>query len=214
MTKEPFLSQELLITGAVMLACLFFVGYFPKNDIFQEVVVGLSFFLVIPFLYCRIILKKELRDFGVQTGDTKSGIMWTGISAGVLFLIYYIIFHYTDFENKYNLPQKVASEFKYFVLYEILIVGFIAALYEIFFRGFVMFTLKERFGQWAIVMQAVIFLLLLTISGGWDYSLVPLLVTSLFSGITAYRSQSLIYSFLVSFFSVVILDSVIIKILN
>lgn len=214
MAKKPFISTELYATGTVIAACLFFVGYFPKEDIFQEVIVSTFFFLIIPALYCKIILKKGLNDLGVATGDWKSGIMWTVISAAMLFLIYYILFHYTSFETKYSLPQRAAAEFKYFVLYEILIVGFITVLYEFFFRGFVMFTFKERFGQWAIIMQAVVFLLLLAFSGSRDYSLIPLLVVSLFSGLTAYRSESLIYSFAVSFFSVVILDSVIIKLLN
>lgn len=214
MAKKSFFSTELYATGAVIAACLFFVGYFPKDDIFQEVVVGTFFFLIVPALYSKIILKKGLKDLGVETGDWKSGIMWIAISAVMLFLIYYILFHYTSFADKYSLPARAAAEFKYFVLYEILVVGFISALYEFFFRGFVMFIFKERFGQLAIVIQAVVFLLLLAFSGSRDFSMVPLLVVSLFSGLTAYRSESLIYSFAVSLLSVVILDSVIIRLLN
>lgn len=214
MKRTPFFTTELYATTAVIIACLFFVGYFPKNGIFQEVIVSTFFFLIIPILYSKIILKKKLKDLGVATGDAKSGIIWMVISAVMLFLIYYILFQYTNFTAKYSLPQRAAAEFKYFVLYEILVVGFITILYEFFFRGFVMFVFGKKFGQWAIVTQAIVFLLLLSVSGSRDYSLVPLLVASLFSGLTAYRSQSLIYSFAVSFFSVVVLDSVIVKLLN
>lgn len=214
MKKSILNNTELLVTGAVTIVCLFLVGYFPKTSLFQEVVVGLAFLLVIPALYCKIVLKNNLADLGIQTGSMKNGIIWMAVSAAMLFLIFYIIFHYTGFKDKYSPPQKAITDFRYFVLYEVLIVGFITALYEFFFRGFILFSFKKAFGSWSIILQTAIFLILLAFSDNADYSFIPLLASSLFSGITAYKCQSLIYSFAISFFTIVIVDSVIIRMLG
>lgn len=200
MRKNLFkiLSKEDLVTGGVIISCLFLYVVFPTNNVFQQIISSVTFLLVIPFLYVKIILKKGLKNFGFKKGNWMTGLFWSIISLAISISIAYIIFRYFGFLEKYPFPRYLAKNFLLFLTYEILLVGFFTFLYEVFFRGFVMLSFSKKIGLWSVVLQAFLFLSLLYFSGSISWTMVPYLIFLFFSGIIVYLSDSIIYS-LISF---------------
>lgn len=209
--KEFTVNKEIIITSGVIIICLFLYGIFPTSGIFQKIISTLTFLLVIPALYIKITLRKDLKDFGLRKGNWKKGIVWTLLSLLTSLLIFYIVFQYAEFSEKYQLPQKVSSEFKFFLAYELLLVGFFTALYEFFFRGIIMFSFSEKIKVWAAVLQASSFILFLALTNNLGWPMMPYAIFSLFAGIIAYKSESLAYSFGASLLFTIIVDTIAIK---
>ncbi len=199
-------NKEGLITGGMVLLCLFLYALFPTRNVFQQIVCSLTFLLVIPFLYVKIILKKSIKDFGFKAGNLPTGIFWSVISLLFSASIAYIIFKYFGFSGKYPFPQYLASNFIAFLAYEIFLVGLFAFLYEVFFRGFLMLSFKKM-GIWSVFLQAFVFMLFFFLSGSVSWKFLPYMIFVLFSGTIVYLSDSIIYSFIAFMCFSIIFDS-------
>lgn len=200
-------DKEILVTSGVIFICLLLYITFPASNVFQKIISSLTFLLVIPLLYVKIILKKNVKDFGLTLGSWKTGLVWSIISLVISISVVYILFKYFGLSEKYSLPAYISQNFLLFLAYEIFIVGFFTVLYEIFFRGFLMFSFLGKIGAWSIFLQASVFLLLFFIAGGIYWSLAPYIIFLLLSGIIAYFSRSIIYSFVASMIFNIIIDS-------
>ncbi len=194
------------MTAGVVLACLVLYGIFPTGNVFQQIVSSIAFLLVIPLLYIKIILKEPLKKYGIGLGERRQGIIWMGLSLLASILIFYILLQYTSLPQKFQLPGLASEEFSFFVMYELLLVGLFALLYEFFFRGLMTLGLKEL-GIWTIVIQSVVFASFFAIIGSFDWSIILFTIISPFAGIVAYRGKSLLYSFGTSLFFVIIADA-------
>lgn len=201
------LNKEDWITSGMILMCLFLYAFFPTKNNFQQIICSLTFLLVIPFLYVKIILKKSIKDFGFAKGNWMTGLFWSVVSILISASIAYIIFKYFGFSEKYPLPRYFADNFVAFLAYEIFLVGLFAFLYEVFFRGFLMFSFSKRMGFWSIILQALVFLLFFLISGSLSWKMFPYIIFLLFSGTIAYFSNSIIYSFVAFLCFNIIFDS-------
>jgi membrane protease YdiL (CAAX protease family) len=200
-------KKEDLVTGGVIVSCLFLYAIFPANNVFQQIISSLTFLLVIPFLYVKIILKKSIKNFGFKKGNWITGIFWSVISLVISASIAYIIFRYFGFLEKYPFPRYLASHFLPFLAYEVLLVGFFAFLYETFFRGFLMFSFTKKLGFLSIILQAFVFFLLFLISGTISWTQVPYFIFLLFAGLITYFSDSIIYSLVTFVIFNIIFDS-------
>lgn len=209
--SNKFFDKETIVTVGVILVCLFLYVLFPTKNIFQQIISTLTFFLAIPFLYVKIILKREIGNYGIQKGNWTAGLFWSAIAIPTAIAALYFLIRYTGFLEKYSLPQAVRENFVFFLGYEILLTGFFAAVYEIFFRGFLMRSLSEKVGYLAIILQSIAFLLLFFLSSSLSWSIVPYLIFAPFSGLIAYQSRSLLYSFASNFLFIIIADSIFIK---
>lgn len=195
--------RRFIVTGILVFFSLGFLIFFPESDrvspVFQGAVIGLIFFLVIPLLYSRLILKEPLKNLGLQRGHTAAGI-FSGIFSVVLALAIVVALAYAfpAFREQYNLPVLVERSFFWFVFYELVLASAIALLYEIFFRGMVELLWLKETGIWAVFLQAALFLGFIYLSDTLSWQKVPLLLFSPFAGFIAYRSQSLWYSFIAS----------------
>src|SRR4030042_2849593 len=195
MPQKILVYKKPLTTAGVILSCLFLYGIFPTGNVFQQIVSSVAFLLVIPLLYIKIILREPLKNYGLQWGDRRQGILWMGLSLLMALLVFYILFHYTSLFQKYPLPNLVAKRFAFFILYEILLTGLFAFLYEFFFRGLATLCLSGVLGRWPIAFQFVLFTAFFFIAGELDRSIILFSIISPFAGITAYQSRSLLYSF-------------------
>jgi len=211
--KKNTLSQirESVVTCLAIIICLFLLKMFPTKDLFEQISVLMSFFVIIPALYIKLILKKEFADFGIQEGNWKKGLIFAGVSLIFSFLIIYLMFHYTNFSKNYTLPVKFSVKFIYFALYELLLVSSYLIFYELFFRGFVMFSFIEKIDYLAPLIQFLLFLVFSYFVGYiiWDNTLY--ILTAFFSGWIAWESRSLIYSFAYSLIFIIITDAIVIK---
>lgn len=207
MYKKLFTYKEQLSTGVIFLACLALYLFFPTSDIFQQIISSIAFLLVIPLLYIKFILKKSLASYGIQKGDPRRGIFLMVISIIISLLLFYALFQYTTLAKFYSLPPFVTQNFAVFVIYEFFLVGLFTLLYEFFFRGLIMFGLFKNTGYIAILAQFIIFSGLFLASGDVAWSTILYMIVSIFSGITAYQSRSLFYSFGATLIFIIIADA-------
>lgn len=208
--NKLFQHKELLVTSMVAVLCLVLFAIFPRENTFQEIIISLVFLLAIPALYIRIVLRKNFKSFGLGIGNYKAGLIWGAVALLFALLILYILFNYTNFTNEYFIPTRVAQEFKFFLLYELLLVGFFTILYEFFFRGFVMFSFSEKIGYSSVVIQFLLLVLFYFFTGNMNWSVVSYIIIAPLAGWVAYKSQSLLYSLVVNLLFIIIVDTVII----
>ena len=161
MLSLTFTSKRFVITGLLILFSLGLFLVMPANDkvddIFQGIVMGIAIFLVIPVLYCKIVLKESLKNMGWQKGKMLSGVLASIICISLALGIVFFLSRLTEFPQEYFFPVAVQTNFLWFMLYELLLVSFTALLYELFFRGFIQLLWLKDFGLLSVVLQTVLF---------------------------------------------------------
>lgn len=207
-------NLEFLVTCGVILICLIFLALFTAKNVFQQTVLSISFLLFTPLIYVKVVLKRSIREYGLGVGNYKTGLIWTAISFVSCFLIFYVLFNYSNLPKKYyqDFFSLAVQNFSFFLLYELVILGFYYFVFEVFFRGFVIFSLKNFLGIWAILVQSILLFFALWISSGLNWLITPYLIFSFFAGIIAYYSRSIWYSFFASIIFNIIFDVIIINI--
>lgn len=200
--KELF-DVETVVTFTVALVCMLLFSFFPVKNSFQEVVLSLVFLFLVPYLYIKIILKKELKDFGFRFHKWKGGIIILPACFLIMGILFYVVFKYTNFKETYFLGEyKMINSFWYLFVYEFVIVNLFVFLYEVFFRGFLMFYFKNKFDIFAVFIQFLLFIVFLDLLERVSMDYVFYIMASLLSGLIAYKSKSLVYSYL---FSIIVL---------
>lgn len=202
MKTEILLSKRFIVTGLLILCSIFFLGIFSQSDkvnpVFQTLLVGITFFLVVPVLYSKIVLKESLKNLGWQRGKSFLGVLTSilcvaGALAGV-----FLLSRYTSFAEHYFFPVTIQLHFFWFLLYELLLVSLTTLLYEVFFRGLVQSLWLRSLGLWAVFFQAALFIGLLYLSDDISWQRAPLIIFSPLAGLVAYFSQSIWYSWAAS----------------
>jgi hypothetical protein len=196
-----------IISSAIVLACLLLASLFPVRGSFQVLSNNLFFLLVLPVLYIMIILKKNPGQFGFNLENRRTGFSWAlGMLLVSLVLMLFPIYFF-DFAHKYALPKYINRVFWLFLIYELGLVNFVLFIYEFFFKGFLLFLLDRKIGYWSIIIQALVFILFLISTRMISWQLVPMIILAFTGGVTAYKSRSFIYSYLMSLFFMLILDA-------
>ncbi len=207
--------KEIVVILFFTLVSLFMYAIFPVENSFQQVVVMLFFFVVFPLLFNKLFLKRKVESYGLQIGDWKKGLLWTFYSLILIGLIFFVSLNYFSFLKNYSVPSYVVNNFGNFILYEFTLVVLFVAIYEFYFRGFILFVFESNIKHWTILAQAILFLILVLIIGGESiYQFFPYLVFAPFAGVVAYKSRSIIYSSIAQFIIIFVLDALIIKTLS
>ncbi len=206
------LHRRFIITGALAFFSLGFIAFFKESDqlhpVFQGFIVSSIFFLVIPVLYSKIILKESLESIGWRKGETLAGSI-TLVACVLLGLTLLILLSRAfPVREQHILPGLVESEFLWFTLYEIVLVSFMALLYEVFFRGLIQFLWLKDFGIWAVIAQAGLLWGLFLVTGSFSWENAPLLLFAPLAGIIAYVSRSIRYSLVGSWLFFFLVDIV------
>lgn len=117
---------------------------------------AISLFLI-PVIVAMIGTKQRLCDYGIRFGKQKLG--WSVTLAAWLFMIPVIILAvivYPPFQEKYPFCKEVAGSWLTFLPYQ-LAYGIYMFSWEFFFRGFMLFGLEKRFGNYSILIQTIPF---------------------------------------------------------
>lgn len=162
----------------------------------QDIIASSIFLLVLPVIYCKMILKEPLSSIGLREARWLPAFFWGGVMIVVGGVLLLLLLPVEGFREAYRLPAFIQKSFKWFVVYEVLVVGGIALLYEVFFRGLVMKLWLGPFGPVAIVLQSALFIGFIGISSGFSWQYALLCYASLFSGAVAYFSRSIYASWL------------------
>ena len=206
--KSLVLNKKEIVTSIFIIFCLVGYVFFPANGSFQRKTVAALFLVLLPFLYDKYFLK-EINVFKkITIGDWKKNLKLLGGGMLGAFLVIALIFKYTDIAGHYFLPLGVKGDFGSFLLYELTGVALTVFVYELFFRGFVMFHFSSLFKKWAVLVQFVFFLLLILLLWGlpyWFY--VVYLVFAPFAGWIVYKSNSILYSFFGQLLVVILVDA-------
>lgn len=210
--KILFRDSQFMVTFLVALVCLFLSLTFPVDNgsLAQLLTKSIFFLVIIPALYIKMILKKDLSDFGLNIKNKEAGITTGILLLVILVLTYYVLFTYTSLQKKYLLPDNVVAKFPFFLLYELFLMNILLFSYEFFYRGFLLSAFSEKFGYWAILFQGIISILFFTLSNGFFWQFCALNALSFTNGFLAYRSKSFIFPYILSLLFIIIMDSYII----
>ena len=145
---------------------------------------------VLPWLIIRLFLKEKLGNFGISLGDAK-----TGLKLSVLFIIIMIpaVWIATSTEGfilTYPLLAKARDSWEIFIIFECGLLLYVFS-WEFFFRGFMLFGLKEKFGYYAVLIQMIPFVILH--DGKPSAETFGAILGGIALGILAYRTKSVFY---------------------
>ncbi len=209
-----FLSpwKRFAITGMTILVSLALYYFFPSDarldPMLQNIVAGIAFLLVVPILYVRTVLKEKVQALGFQASHRRLG--WVAVVLSVIPALAVLAFLVKVYSvgAHYALPTSVIQSFPLFLFYEVFIVGAIAFLYEVFFRGFVMLLWLRDFGFGAALFQALLFVgTYAVLRGGITWQDMPLFFTAVIAGFVAFYTKSIWYSFATSWLFLFLADA-------
>jgi hypothetical protein len=203
-------NQELLVSFGVALLCCFSSLFFPAQNSAQIITKNLFFLVILPALYIKLILHQNLSDFGWNLKNKSGAISW-GIGTTIFtLLLFYLMLKFTLFETSYVLGDYVKNSFWLFLVYELLIVNFSLFIFSYFFQGFLLFTFQKKFKSWSIAAQAILFLAFLFFTKSLSWQVAPFILLSITGGLLSYETKSFLYSYFMSIFVIIILDTYII----
>ncbi len=150
---------------------------------------------VIPLLLIFFLLKDKPKNFGFQKGDVSFGLKSSAVFILIMLPFLWIATGSESFVKTY--PQgglRVKENIDVLLYYE-LFVGFYMLAWEFFWRGYMLFGLKEKFGYYAVFIQMIPFMILHR--GKPEIETFGSIFAGLILGVQALRANSFIYCFIV-----------------
>ncbi len=117
---------------------------------------AISLFLL-PVIVAGFGTNQRLQDYGIRLGKQQLG--WCVTLAAWLLMVPVVIAAvkvYPPFLAKYPFCKEVANSWQAFIPYQ-LAYGIYMFSWEFFFRGFMLFGLEKRFGNYSILIQTIPF---------------------------------------------------------
>jgi membrane protease YdiL (CAAX protease family) len=200
MQSLAFLSpqRKFVATGLMALGALIVYYLFPfdgkLNETVQAIASGLMFLLLLPVLYTKLILKESLGAIGFRGSVRRHGWISVPLVTVPVLSVLYLLVRYYPVEDGYYIPSVAVESFWLFVLYELLLVGTIIFLYEVFFRGFVQLLWLKPLGLVAVLLQAILFFVFVLVTDGVTWQSAPMLFAAISAGFVAHYTRSIWYS--------------------
>lgn len=159
----------------------------------------------LPALLIKLVLKEKLSDYGMKLGDVKFGLITSGIFLAVMLVIVAIVSGSKDFLNAYPQGGKKAGETAgMFIMYEMCILIYMLG-WEFFWRGYMLFGLKPKFGYYSVFIQMIPFFILH--KGKPELELFASIFAGIILGLQALRSGSFIYCWILHWLVMIAIDS-------
>jgi len=180
-------NHEVIILSSAMLFLSLNRYYIVWNDWFND----LLFYAVLPILTVVLILRKNPLDFGLKWGAFK---VWGFYIAIVCFIAAPILL----------ITSHIPSFQKYYIMEHFNIVNYVlvtcASLFaqEFFYRGFLLFGLKDKFKEGSILIQMIPFFLVHL--GKPVLETISTIFTGVLFGYIVYRGRSFWPSFFIHMF--------------
>jgi hypothetical protein len=161
---------------------------------------------IIPVLIIVLVFRSKPSKFGFQKGDVKFGVYSSLLFFVVMVPVLWIVSGSESFARAY--PQaghQVRDDISVLLYYE-LFVGFYMLAWEFFWRGYVLFGLKEKFGYYAIFVQMIPFFILHR--GKPEIEVFASIFAGLILGYQALRANSFIYGFFLHWGIMIFVDTI------
>jgi membrane protease YdiL (CAAX protease family) len=137
--------------------CNFFFG--SKNSAFYTKIWWITtivlFYLVIPILIVKCVFKKNLSEFGISFRGIYNDYPLYIIMLAVMLPVVYMASKTQSFQQRYPIFQPEAGAlFPLFLWWQLAyFIQFVAV--EFFFRGFIIHSLKHRFGFYSVFISTI-----------------------------------------------------------
>ena len=150
------------------------------NDILNKWADSLIYFALIPVIII-ILLRRNPLDFGLRPGNPK---VW-GFHVVIFCLIAWPVLHFSA-ANPSISDYYLENNFS-LLKYSLVSLGSLFGS-EFLYRGFLLFGLKEKFGEASILIQAIPFVL--THLGKPEPETLSTIITGIYFGYICYRGKS------------------------
>jgi len=199
--------KEVLISSCVAVFCLALFYLFPAKGLAQAVSSAVFFLLVVPVLYIKLILKKNLADFGASLPLTRNGLLTVFIALIISLLMSYFFIHFTPFRKFYSVPVYAMSGFWNFLLYEFVFFNYLFFLLEFFFKGFFLFIFSEKIGYLSIPLTVLVSFVFLYLAKTFSWDNALYMITMLTGAFVAFRTRSFFLSYLMGILFIIMTDA-------
>ena len=152
-------------------------------------------FFVLPAVYIKFAMHRSLKDFGFGLGDIKTGMKTLLFLVPVIFIAIYFAAGMPDVRSEYPLAKSLLHDQNHLLFYEIGYVVFYYIAWEFYFRGFLLFGLKDRFGAFNAILIQTISSCLVHI-GKPEGEIIGSIIVGIIFGIIALRTKSIWYVFI------------------
>ena len=192
--KTPFLKkhQREILIGFCALIALLVSLFFPVRLTGESFWAVFFLFFVFPSLIIFFLLKEPAESFGISWGNFRIGVILSVAGVAIFIFVHYLIIMKPEFRNQLIIPRGIASNFWYFLFFEVFIALPLHFFWEFFFRGFIQLGLEKKLGIYSLFLQAVLQSLLAF--RGTMVMIFLTLLSSLFAGAVVRQSRSIFYS--------------------
>ena len=145
---------------------------------------------ILSAIVIKFILRERLKDYGLQIGDLKSGILFSVVFLMVMIPVIWFFSSTTAFSEKYPHLLSTRNSWDGFLIYETGMLIYMVS-WEFIWRGFMLFGLKERFGFYSVLIQMIPFVILH--NGKPVAETFGAIAGGIALGILAFRTNSILY---------------------
>jgi uncharacterized protein len=138
----------------------------------------------------KFILKEDLRNYGLQFGDYKTGLVLSAIFFLVMLPAIWFFSATPDFSEKYPHLLSTRNSWQEFFIYESGMLLYMIS-WEFIWRGFMLFGLKGKFGYYAVLIQMIPFVILH--NGKPAPETFGAIAGGIALGVLAFRTNSVLY---------------------
>lgn len=149
---------------------------------------------ILSSLIIKFVLKENLKDYGLTFGDYITGLKISIIFFTVMLPLIWIVSSTESFAAKYPHLHNTRESWSLFFIYESGMLVYMFA-WEFIWRGFMLFGLKEKFGNYAVLIQMIPFVILH--NGKPELETFGAILGGIALGILALRTKSIYYCVLV-----------------
>ncbi|NWF50619.1 MAG: CPBP family intramembrane metalloprotease [Ignavibacteriaceae bacterium] len=116
-------------------------------------------FFILSILLILFVFKEKPRDYGLTFGDYKSGLKISAIFLLIMLPLIWFFSSTAEFAETYPHLKSARDSLLIFFIYES---GMFAYMFgwEYIWRGFMLFGLKEKFGDYSVLIQMIPFVIL------------------------------------------------------
>jgi len=160
-------------------------------------------FILLPILIIYFVLKEKPADYGFRFGDIKQGLLLTIIAVMFMVPVIWFASSTTSFVEQYPHLPTARISWNTFFIYEFALLIYMTG-WEFIWRGFMLNGLYEKFGNEAIFIQAIPFVILH--NGKPFMETLGAIPGAILLGFIALRVRSFYYCVLIHFSVIFLMD--------
>ena len=150
MTPTDFKTVSILVATPLLLITRY---YHVLRD---STTTMLLFYFLIPIAIILLVFRENPKRFGFSLGNWRLGLLYFLVSAAFMSIVLFFMAKLPSFRIDYAWASLEGYGTKALLTW-VLSKGAMVFAWEFFFRGFMLFGLEERFGYYAILIQAIPF---------------------------------------------------------